>query len=86
MQMMKFSAAAVVAVAVAAAGVVNAGDPLADLVLLTKAAQQDGAVCLDGSPGAYYIQRGNGTGVNKWYVHHQGTCASEVVYAACPFF
>lgn len=25
----------------------------------------------DGTPGAYYYQAGNGTGANKWYIHHQ---------------
>merc|ERR1719272_1689321 len=32
----------------------------------------NGAVCLDGSPGAYYHSPGTGSGANKWYVHHQG--------------
>ena len=34
-------------------------------VQLTEAAAS-GAVCLDGTPGAYYIERGTGDGVNKW--------------------
>ncbi len=29
-----------------------------DLVLLTEAAQNEGAVSIDGSPAAYYISRG----------------------------
>ena len=31
-----------------------------------------GAVCLDGSPGAYYFRAGSGTGTRKWYVHFEG--------------
>ena len=42
------------------------------LVLLTSAAEADGAVCLDGSPGAYYLREGSGDGAQKWYVHHEG--------------
>ena len=41
-------------------------------VLLSTAAKEKGAVCLDGSPGAYYHVPGTGSGKNKWYVHHQG--------------
>ena len=29
-------------------------------------------MCLDGSSPAYYFYPGNGTGANKWYVHHEG--------------
>ena len=43
---------------------------LAQLVLLKEAAAKDMAVCLDGSPGAYYFRPGNQS--NKWYIHHQG--------------
>merc|ERR1719183_1221361 len=39
---------------------------------MTDAAKSNGAQCLDGSPGAYYLQKGTGDGVNKWYIHHQG--------------
>lgn len=38
----------------------------AQLVLLTQAATADGAVCLDGSPAAYYIYRGAET--QKWII------------------
>ena len=34
------------------------------LVLLTSAAEADGAVCLDGSPGAYYLREGSGDGAD----------------------
>lgn len=27
------------------------------------------AVCLDGSPPAYHLHRGSGTGINSWLVH-----------------
>lgn len=40
--------------------------------LMTDAAETHQAKCLDGSPGAYYFLAGNGTGANKWYIHHQG--------------
>ena len=41
-------------------------------VLLAEAANQEGAVCLDGSPGAYYFREGFDSGVHKYYIHHQG--------------
>lgn len=31
-----------------------------------------GAVCLDGSPPAYNLHRGSGTGINSWLVHMEG--------------
>lgn len=30
------------------------------------------AMCLDGSPGGFYIRNGTGSGVSKWLVFHQG--------------
>jgi len=39
---------------------------------LVEVAKSNGAVCLDGSPAAYYFLRGSGDGVNKWYIHHEG--------------
>jgi len=50
--------------------VVNAG--LGNRVLLSQAAQSSGAVCLDGTPSAYYFLPGTGTGARKWYIHHEG--------------
>ena len=51
----------------------GAGAPAnAKITLLKDAAASKGAVCLDGSPGAYYHVPGTGDGANKWYVHHQG--------------
>jgi len=40
-------------------------------VLLSGAASS-GAVCLDGTPGAYYFKPGTGSGMSKWYIHHEG--------------
>lgn len=38
--------------------------------LLSQAAvADDSAVCLDGSPPAYHLMRGFGTGSDKWLVH-----------------
>ena len=48
------------------------GGPNATKYLMTDALAANGAACLDGSPGAYYHLPGNGTGANKWYIHHQG--------------
>ncbi|KAF5739756.1 pectin acetylesterase 8-like [Tripterygium wilfordii] len=31
-----------------------------------------GAVCLDGSPPAYHLDRGFGSGINNWLVHFEG--------------
>lgn len=31
-----------------------------------------GAVCLDGSPPAYHLDRGSGSGINNWLVHFEG--------------
>jgi len=41
-------------------------------ILLTAAAQNDGAVCIDGTPSAYFYRPGTGSGANKWYIHHEG--------------
>ena len=35
-------------------------------VLLSAAAKEKGAVCLDGSPGMVYVRKGTGSGANKW--------------------
>ncbi|KAI4371896.1 hypothetical protein MLD38_010192 [Melastoma candidum] len=31
-----------------------------------------GAVCLDGSPPAYHLDKGSGAGINNWLVHFEG--------------
>ena len=41
-------------------------------VELSEYVQKTGARCLDGTPGVYYFRKGEGSGANKWYIHHQG--------------
>jgi hypothetical protein len=41
-------------------------------LVLLEDALKDGAACLDGSAPAYYVSQGWGSGINKWYVHHEG--------------
>lgn len=50
----------------------NGGNATSAKVLLSEYVNATGAMCLDGSPGAYYIRKGVGDGANKWYIHHQG--------------
>ncbi|KAL0322874.1 UNVERIFIED_CONTAM: Pectin acetylesterase 8 [Sesamum angustifolium] len=54
------------------------GSHLIDITLL-KSAVSKGAVCLDGSPPAYYFQKGSGDGANNWLVYLEGGgwCASH---------
>ncbi|XP_020087193.1 pectin acetylesterase 5-like isoform X1 [Ananas comosus] len=44
---------------------------LVDLTLL-KNAKEKGALCLDGSPAGYHLQRGFGSGSNSWLLHLEG--------------
>ncbi|WCJ20551.1 Pectinacetylesterase family protein [Euphorbia peplus] len=46
----------------------------AELVSITipQTAKEKGDVCLDGSPPAYFLQKGNGTGINNWLVIVEG--------------
>ncbi|KAL2635980.1 hypothetical protein R1flu_007459 [Riccia fluitans] len=37
-----------------------------------ESAVELGAVCLDGSPPAYYLDRGSGEGVDNWLIHFEG--------------
>ncbi|KAK4387698.1 Pectin acetylesterase 8 [Sesamum angolense] len=48
-------------------------------ITLLKSAVSKGAVCLDGSPPAYYFQKGSGDGANNWLVYLEGGgwCASH---------
>ncbi|KAF3795951.1 Pectin acetylesterase 8 [Nymphaea thermarum] len=39
---------------------------------LVEDAVAKGAVCLDGSPPAYHLDRGSGAGINNWIVHIEG--------------
>ncbi|XP_020579385.1 pectin acetylesterase 11-like [Phalaenopsis equestris] len=49
-----------------------------DVTFVANAVQK-GAVCLDGSPAAYYFSPGSGSGVNNWVVHMEGGgwCSNE---------
>jgi len=42
------------------------------LVLLEDALKNQGAACLDGSPAGYFIEKGWGSGVDKWMIHWLG--------------
>ncbi|KAG5592281.1 hypothetical protein H5410_042795 [Solanum commersonii] len=44
---------------------------LVNLTILQTAVAK-GAVCLDGSPPAYHLDRGSGTGVNNWVISVEG--------------
>ena len=55
-----------------------------DQVLLADAAQTQGAVCLDGSPAAYYIHKGSGSGANKWIFFLQGCSVSNSAAVCLP--
>ncbi|PIN13606.1 Pectin acetylesterase [Handroanthus impetiginosus] len=41
-------------------------------ITYVQSAVAKGAVCLDGSPPAYHLDRGFGTGINNWLVHIEG--------------
>ncbi|KAM3322675.1 hypothetical protein P3S67_003826 [Capsicum chacoense] len=42
-----------------------------DITILQSAVAK-GAVCLDGTPPAYHLDRGSGTGVNNWVISIEG--------------
>mmetsp|Transcript_25911 Transcript_25911/g.28815 ORF Transcript_25911/g.28815 Transcript_25911/m.28815 type:complete len:381 (+) Transcript_25911:19-1161(+) len=50
----------------------DAASDLFNVTFLTEAAKTEGAICIDGTPGAYYFRPGSGSGANKWYIHHEG--------------
>ncbi|XP_011074218.1 pectin acetylesterase 8-like isoform X1 [Sesamum indicum] len=54
------------------------GSHMVDITLL-KSAVSKGAVCLDGSPPAYFLQKGSGEGADNWLVYLEGGgwCASH---------
>ncbi|KAM0856916.1 hypothetical protein ACQ4PT_048822 [Festuca glaucescens] len=39
---------------------------------LLAGATEKGAVCLDGTPPGYHLQRGSGDGANNWLIHLEG--------------
>ncbi|KAL0447636.1 UNVERIFIED_CONTAM: Pectin acetylesterase 8 [Sesamum latifolium] len=41
-------------------------------ITYVQSAVAKGAVCLDGSPPAYHIDKGTGAGINNWLVHVEG--------------
>ncbi|XP_076912898.1 pectin acetylesterase 8-like [Bidens hawaiensis] len=41
-------------------------------ITIIESAVSKGAVCLDGSPPAYQLERGYGNGANSWLIHIQG--------------
>ncbi|KAG8375263.1 hypothetical protein BUALT_Bualt10G0082300 [Buddleja alternifolia] len=41
-------------------------------ITYVQSAVAKGAVCLDGSPPAYHLNRGSGAGINNWLVHIEG--------------
>lgn len=47
-----------------------AGNDAWTKVLMTDAVAK-GAVCLDGSPGGYFLRKGSGAGADKWIIFHQ---------------
>jgi Pectinacetylesterase len=71
------TAAAMVGSGARAQGGIN--NTLFTPVFLTDAAAQNGAVCLDGTPGLIFIQKGVGNDALKFTIHQQGGawCQSE---------
>ncbi|CAL1373826.1 unnamed protein product [Linum trigynum] len=41
-------------------------------ITILHSAKARGAVCLDGSPPAYHMEKGSGSGANNWLVHIEG--------------
>uniref|UniRef100_A0A6B2L7Z4 Pectin acetylesterase n=1 Tax=Arcella intermedia TaxID=1963864 RepID=A0A6B2L7Z4_9EUKA len=48
------------------------GAPIAKIHLLKDYQSTLGAACIDGTPPAYYIVPGTGSGADKWFIFHQG--------------
>ncbi|KAL6853552.1 hypothetical protein ACP4OV_019581 [Aristida adscensionis] len=53
-------------------------DLVVELTLVADA-HDKGAVCLDGSPPAYHLQRGSGSGSNSWIIFLQGGAWCDTV-------
>uniref|UniRef100_M8BY37 Pectin acetylesterase n=1 Tax=Aegilops tauschii TaxID=37682 RepID=M8BY37_AEGTA len=47
-------------------------DPVEVELILVAGATEKGAVCLDGTPAGYHLQRGSGSGSNNWLIHLEG--------------
>uniref|UniRef100_A0A0V0I8J7 Pectin acetylesterase n=1 Tax=Solanum chacoense TaxID=4108 RepID=A0A0V0I8J7_SOLCH len=58
--------------------VLGAEDDLYINITILQSATAQGAVCLDGSPPAYHLDRGHGSGVSSWiiYLNGGGWCSS----------
>ena len=65
---MKFVAALLAAITARA----SSADDVWSKILLTDAAANNKAVCLDGSPGGFYYREGSGDNVDNWIVFAQG--------------
>ncbi|KAK4364974.1 hypothetical protein RND71_016332 [Anisodus tanguticus] len=52
--------------------VLGAGDALIVNITILQSATAQGAVCLDGSPPAYYLDRGHASGVRSWIIYLEG--------------
>ncbi|XP_026665432.1 pectin acetylesterase 12-like isoform X3 [Phoenix dactylifera] len=50
----------------------SAPQPLLVDLTLIRSATENGAVCLDGTPGAYHLHPGSGSGANSWLVELEG--------------
>ncbi|XP_060212721.1 pectin acetylesterase 8-like [Lycium barbarum] len=52
--------------------VLSAADDLYVNITILQSATVEGAVCLDGSPPAYHLDRGHGSGVRSWIIYLDG--------------
>ncbi|KAF0928633.1 hypothetical protein E2562_006067 [Oryza meyeriana var. granulata] len=67
-----FSTVAVIVVAAATTAATAAEERLVVSMTLLPDAASTGAVCLDGSPPAYHLQRGSGDGAGSWVLQFEG--------------
>ncbi|XP_027775200.1 pectin acetylesterase 8-like isoform X2 [Solanum pennellii] len=51
--------------------VIGEGETMVNLTILESAVSK-GAVCLDGTPPAYYYEKGHGEGANNWIIYFRG--------------
>ncbi|WCJ28987.1 Pectinacetylesterase family protein [Euphorbia peplus] len=51
-------------------------------ITILQSAKAKGAVCLDGSPPAYFMEKGTGTGINSWIILMEGGGWCETI-ASC---
>ena len=48
---------------------------------LLSGAKEKGAVCVDGTPPGYHLQRGSGDGADRWLVHLEVPTVPSIHYA-----